>query len=76
MHHNHTYKTTKDAPAHLNALRLANTLGTEEPIYGPDAIQPVSKQDVAYTELKKEDLKWKALGGTNGMRHRMHSPMR
>lgn len=45
---------------------LADTLGTEEPTYGPDGIQPVTKQGVQYTELKKDDLKWKGLGGTNG----------
>jgi hypothetical protein len=45
---------------------LADTIGTEEPIYGPDAIQAVSKQGIPYTELQKDDLKWKGLGGTNG----------
>lgn len=41
---------------------MANVAGTQEPIYGPDAIQPVSKQaeKTPYTELKKEDLKWRA----------------
>jgi hypothetical protein len=43
----------------------ADLLGTEEPLYGEDAIQPVTKQGVQYTEMKKEDLKWKAQGGTN-----------
>jgi len=40
--------------------QLAHVAGTQEPIYGPDAIQPVSKQAEAtpYTELAKEDLKW------------------
>ena len=39
---------------------LANVVGTEEPIYGPTAIQAVGKQegDPAYTELTKEGLKW------------------
>jgi hypothetical protein len=45
--------------------QMANALGTEEPEYGPDAIQPVNKQGVQYTELTKDDLKWKGLGGTN-----------
>jgi hypothetical protein len=51
--------------------QMANALGTEEPIYGPDAIQPVTKQGVQYTELQKEDLKWKGLGGTNGKSERL-----
>lgn len=34
-------------------------------MYGPDAIQPVTKQGVQYTEMTKEDLKWKQQGGTN-----------
>ncbi|KIW01968.1 uncharacterized protein PV09_06804 [Verruconis gallopava] len=44
---------------------MADIAGTEEPLYGPEAIQPVTKQGVQYTELKKDDLKWKGLGGTN-----------
>ena len=44
---------------------MANALGTEEPIYGPEAIQPVTRQGVEYTELTKNDLKWKQRGGTN-----------
>jgi hypothetical protein len=41
---------------------LANVAGTQEPIYGPEAIQPVTKQaeKTPYTVLKKEDLKWQA----------------
>lgn len=41
---------------------LANVAGTQEPIYGPEAIQPVTKQaeKTPYTVLKKEDLKWRA----------------
>lgn len=36
--------------------------GTQEPIYGPEAIQPVTKQaeKTPYTELTKEHLKWRA----------------
>ena len=47
--------------------RLANVAGTEEPIYGPSAIQTVTEQakTTPYTELKKEDLKWLQKGGTN-----------
>lgn len=40
--------------------------GTQEPIYGPSAIQSVAKQaeSTPYTELKKEDLKWAAMEST------------
>lgn len=43
-------------------ISLANVAGTQEPIYGPDAIQSVSRQaeTTPYTELKKKDLKWRA----------------
>jgi len=43
--------------------QLANVAGTQEPIYGPSAIQPVSKQaeTTPYTELTKEHLRWEAL---------------
>lgn len=44
--------------------RLADVAGTQEPIYGPEAIQTVTKQaetERPYTELKKEDLKWTVL---------------
>jgi hypothetical protein len=46
---------------------LSAVAGTEEPIYGPEAIQPVGKNagDPAYTELTKEHLKWQALNYTN-----------
>ncbi|KAL2829945.1 survival factor 1 [Aspergillus cavernicola] len=47
---------------------LASVAGTQEPIYGPEAIQPVSQQqteDVPYTELTKNDLVWRALQYTN-----------
>lgn len=39
---------------------LADVAGTQEPIYGPEAIQPVTKQaeNISYTELTKDDLKW------------------
>lgn len=47
--------------------RLADVAGTAEPIYGASAIQPVTEQakTVPYTELQKDDLKWRGLGGTN-----------
>lgn len=47
--------------------QLANVAGTEEPIYGPTAVQTVTEQakTTPYTELKREDLKWLQRGGTN-----------
>ena len=45
--------------------QLANVVGTEEPEYGPAAVQPVTKQEVPYTILSRDDLKWKALDHTN-----------
>lgn len=47
--------------------QLANAVGTEEPVYGPDAIQPVTKQaeTAPYSILTKEDLRWKAMDHTN-----------
>lgn len=46
--------------------RVANVAGTQEPIYGPTAIQSVAQQAerVPYTVLQKEDLKWAAMGST------------
>ena len=46
--------------------RVANVAGTQEPIYGPSAIQSVAKQaeTVPYTELRSEDLKWAAMNTT------------
>lgn len=46
--------------------RVANVAGTQEPIYGPTAIQSVAKQAeiTAYTELRKDDLKWVAMDST------------
>lgn len=40
--------------------------GTQEPIYGPSAIQSVSKQaeTVPWTELEKTDLRWAAMTST------------
>ncbi|KPI39114.1 Survival factor 1 [Cyphellophora attinorum] len=45
--------------------QLAHVAGTQEPEYGPDAIQPVTKQTPQYTELTSNDLKWVNMGGTN-----------
>lgn len=46
---------------------LAAAVGTQEPEYGPDAIQPVGKNagDPAFTETSKKDLTWKTLDYTN-----------
>jgi hypothetical protein len=40
--------------------QLAYVAGTQEPEYGPDAIQPVTKQaeETPYTELTKDKLAW------------------
>jgi len=50
----------------LIARSLANVAGTQEPEYGPSAIQSVVAQaeKVPYTELSRKDLKWKAMGST------------
>ncbi|KAF2019929.1 oxidative stress survival, Svf1-like protein [Aaosphaeria arxii CBS 175.79] len=47
--------------------QLANVAGTQEPEYGPEACQPVGKQqgDPSYTELNRADLKWKTIDWTN-----------
>ena len=52
--------------ASLKACRVANVAGTQEPIYGPSAVQSVAKQaeTVPYTELKKEHMKWEAMEST------------
>ena len=41
--------------------------GTQEPVYGPSAIQSVARQagTTPYTELNKGDLKWTAMESTN-----------
>jgi len=46
---------------------LAAVAGTQEPEYGPGAIQPVGRKagEPAYTELTKKDLKWVTLDYTN-----------
>lgn len=48
-------------------FRVANVAGTQEPIYGPSAIQSVARQaeTTPYTELDKQDLKWAAMDSTN-----------
>ncbi|KAL9129038.1 MAG: hypothetical protein Q9217_002408 [Psora testacea] len=46
--------------------QVANVAGTQEPIYGPSAIQSVAKQTetVPWTELDKKDLRWAAMTST------------
>ncbi|OCL11286.1 oxidative stress survival, Svf1-like protein [Glonium stellatum] len=46
--------------------QLANVAGTQEPIYGPSAIQSVEQQakETPYTELTKNDLRWEAMEST------------
>lgn len=46
---------------------LANVAGTAEPEYGPSAIKSVAvqTQETPYTELKREDLTWKAMDSTS-----------
>lgn len=47
--------------------QLANVAGTQEPIYGPSAIQSVAEESktTPYTELKKEDFKWQNMDSTS-----------
>ena len=42
-------------------------MGTQEPEYGTEGIQTVTAQaeKTPYTELTKNDLKWKAMESTN-----------
>jgi hypothetical protein len=39
---------------------LAHVAGTQEPVYGPSAIKPVTEQAkiVPYTEITKKDEQW------------------
>jgi hypothetical protein len=55
------------ARTRVDRCRLAAVAGTQEPEYGPGAIQPVGKKggEPAYTELTKKDLKWVTLDYTN-----------
>jgi hypothetical protein len=47
--------------------RLANVAGTSEPIYGPTAVQPVTKQaeTTPYTEVERKDMKWLNMDSTS-----------
>ncbi|CAL5870930.1 uncharacterized protein PFLUO_LOCUS5172 [Penicillium psychrofluorescens] len=46
---------------------LSAVAGTQEPIYGPEAIQSVTKQaeTTPYTALTRDDLRWRAYQYTN-----------
>jgi hypothetical protein len=46
---------------------LSAAVGTQEPIYGPEAIQSVAQQasETPYTVLSKDQLRWKAYQYTN-----------
>ncbi|KAJ6780849.1 hypothetical protein PWT90_00536 [Aphanocladium album] len=47
--------------------QIANVAGTQEPIYGPSAIRSVAEEakDTPYTEIGRDDLKWKEMEWTN-----------
>ncbi|RSL84859.1 hypothetical protein CEP52_016312 [Fusarium oligoseptatum] len=47
--------------------QLANVAGTQEPIYGPEAIKSVAveTEKTPFTESKREDLKWQAMDSTS-----------
>lgn len=55
------------AAGRTDAARLAAVAGTQEPEYGPDAIQPVGTRagEPVFTELTRQDLKWATLDYTN-----------
>lgn len=57
--------SARQLTAHVNTS-LATVAGTQEPIYGPTAIQSVAEQakTTPYTELTKDDLRWKAMQST------------
>ncbi len=46
---------------------MADAAGLPEPIHGPQAVKSVAEEakTTPFTELKREDLKWAALEGTN-----------
>ncbi|KAK3988522.1 oxidative stress survival, Svf1-like protein [Cladorrhinum sp. PSN332] len=45
---------------------LANVAGTQEPIYGPEAIKTIAveAETTPYTELTRDDLKWQVMDST------------
>jgi hypothetical protein len=50
----------------ISLFRMANVVGTQEPIYGPSAIRSVVEQAETnpYTEMTKDDVKWEAMVST------------
>ncbi|KAB8342925.1 hypothetical protein FH972_022522 [Carpinus fangiana] len=44
---------------------MADVAGTQEPIYGPSAIQPVTAQSPNHSVLTRDDLRWKGMNSTN-----------
>ena len=46
---------------------MASVAGTQEPEYGPEAIQPVGTNagDPAFTEAAKSDFKWTVMESTS-----------
>jgi hypothetical protein len=51
----------------IHAGSLSAVVGTEEPIYGPEAIQSVAQQTetTPYSEVNKDLLRWRAYSYTN-----------
>ncbi|KAI5289483.1 putative cell survival pathways protein, partial [Ascosphaera acerosa] len=49
------------------ATSFASVAGTQEPVYGKEALHSVTEQtkETPWTELKKEDMRWAALETTN-----------
>jgi len=45
--------------------QLANVAGTQEPEYGPSAIQSVTSQSQQFSDVTKDDLKWINMDSTN-----------
>ena len=60
--YSHVHVQISDFPGNS----LANVAGTQEPEYGPSAIQSVADQakDTPYTEVTSKDLTWKAMEST------------
>lgn len=51
----------------FHAGSLSAVVGTEEPIYGPEALQSVAKQTetTPFSDVNKEILRWRAFSYTN-----------
>jgi hypothetical protein len=45
---------------------VANVAGTQEPIYGPSAIQSIAEEakTTPYSELTRDDMKWEVMQST------------